>query len=68
MATKKEKDQMSNINRELLKEVGNRSNGRLKEIAIDILTQISDEFASEDRIKENVRRKVDVAVRSEEIK
>jgi len=59
---------MSNINRELLKEVGNRSNGRLKEIAIDILTQISDEFASEDRIKENVRRKVDVAVRSEEIK
>lgn len=68
MATQKEKNQMSNINQELLKEVANRSNGRLKEIAVDILTQISDEFASEDRIRENVRRKVDVAVRAEEIK
>ncbi|MBZ9625594.1 hypothetical protein G9F71_022455 [Clostridium sp. FP2] len=58
---------MKSINLDLLKEVENRSVGTLREIAKDILFHISEEHSSEERIKENIRRKVDMAI-GEEIK
>jgi hypothetical protein len=56
---------MSNINQELNKEIENRASGTLKDIAIDILKQLNEDFASEERIKDEIRRKVDLAVREE---
>jgi len=54
----------NNINQELYKEIEKRSSGTLKEIATDILKQINDD-ASEERIKDEIRRKVDFAVLEE---
>ena len=56
---------MSSVNQELYKEIENRASGTLKNIAIEILNQLSDGFASEERIKDEIRRKVDLAVREE---
>lgn len=56
---------MKNVNLELIKEIENRSIGTLREIAISILEQIGEDHASEDRIKDNIRRKVDMTVREE---
>ena len=56
---------MSSVNQELYKEIENRASGTLKNIAIEILNQLSDGFASEERIKDEIRRKVELAVREE---
>ena len=56
---------VSNINQELYKEIEKKASGMLKEIANDILMQINDDFASEERIKDEIRRKVDIAVRED---
>lgn len=56
---------MSNINQELYKEIENRASGALKDIAIEILKELNEDFPSEERMKVEIRRKVDLAVREE---
>jgi hypothetical protein len=55
---------MSNFNQELYKEIENKASGTLKEIATDILNKINED-ASEERIKDEIRRKVDFVIREE---
>ena len=56
---------MNNINQELFKEIEKRASGKLKDIATDILMQINEDFTSDVKLKDEIRRKVEFAVLEE---
>jgi hypothetical protein len=59
----KEIRKVININNQIILEIEKRSSGKLRELAIEILSQLNEDFPSEDRIKDNIRSKVDIIVR-----